>query len=127
MRPVRDILRNPNVWLGIFFALAIAGVAVSEGPNVWHDEREQRRVERDPHVRGRVTGLTDTGEDNHGEPLVEVAIAFTTLEGQAIETRTIERVKASDAVVLARHPEIDVWYDPNDPFSAVIRFHPRKP
>jgi len=115
------------VWLGTFFMLAIAVVVASEAPNVWHDEREQRRVDRDPHVRGRVTGLSDTGEDNHGEPLVEVAIAFTTLDGQAIETRTLERVKARDAVLLSRHPEIDVWYDPNDPTSAVMRFRPRKP
>jgi hypothetical protein len=103
----------------------LSGFLVCEGPNQLHDWRETRRVERDPHVEGTVTGLRDTGEDDRDEPLVEVSIAFTTREGGAVVTRTIERLSAPDVVWLWSHKEVDVWYDPNDPFDAVIRWRPR--
>jgi hypothetical protein len=106
-------------------AVLFAAIAVLAGPGLWHDWRESRRVARDPHVKGRVLGLLDTGEDYRQEPLMEVSVEFTTLDGRALRTKTVERVDARDVVRLLNHQEIDVWYDVNDPTDIVIRWRPR--
>jgi hypothetical protein len=120
----RVLLRAAAPYLGVG-TVALVALLAYLGPNLLHDWREARRVERDPHGVGKVTALRDTGEDNQGEPVVEVSIAFTTREGSAIATRTIERLRAPDVVRLWHNKDVDVWYDPSNPFDAVIRWRSR--
>jgi hypothetical protein len=115
---------KPALWIG-GAAIVLPAVAAYFAPNALHDRREARRVERDPHAEGTVTDLRDTGEDNHGEPLVEVFVTFHTREGGAVDTHTIERLGVRDVVWLTSHKDVDVWYDPQNPFDAVIRWRSR--
>lgn len=112
------------LWTGSITVVVLVAIAALTGADLLHDMREARRVASDPHVVGHVLGLRDTGKDHHDEPLMEVTIEFTTLDGRAVQTRTIERVDARDAVRLLSHPEINVWYDVSNPTDAVIRWRP---
>lgn len=113
------------IWIGGITVVVLGSIAALTGSDLLHDMREDRRVARDPHVVGHVLGLRDTGKEHHDEPLMEVTIEFTTLDGRAVHTRTIERVGARDAVRLLSHQEINVWYDASNPADAVIRWRPR--
>lgn len=111
-------------YIGVALAVA-ASIAVIEGPYLLHDWREARRVERDPHVRGRVLGMRATGDSIKDEPAMEVTVEFETRDGHTVRATTIERVNEDDEKILSSRREIDVWYDAKNPTDVVIRWRPR--
>jgi hypothetical protein len=118
--------RRRRMWSTIVLVLAVvAFFAVLEGRNILHDLREQRRVETDPHVRGKVIHAQKTGDQIGEEPLMELTVEFKTLDDRPVRTTTIERVGIEDAAQLLGNPEVDVWYAPNNPSDVVIRWRER--
>lgn len=103
----------------------VAFLAALEGRNILHDRREQRRVETDPHVRGKVVQTTKTGDHIGEDPLMEVTVEFKTLDQQPVRATTIERVGVEDAAQLLSNPEVDVWYAAANPTDIVIGWRAR--
>lgn len=115
-----------RMWPTVVLVLVIAAFfGIVEGPHILHDLRERKRVETDPHVRGKVVDTRKTGDAIGEDPLMELTIEFRTLDEKPVRAKTIERVGIEDAMRLLANPEVDVWYAANDPTDIVIRWRPR--
>jgi hypothetical protein len=116
------------VSIGLFVLAAIAVASPFLWRKLKENAHEEARIERGPHVRGRVVELREAADRNQelpaiGErPSMEVIVDFTTLDGREIRASKIGPMNGRVALRLLTERGVDVWYDPNNPTDATIRW-----
>lgn len=126
--PTKKELWRSRLLGGLIAVVTVAIVAPFLAARFKEDADEAPHIERDPHVLGRVVELGEAADRNHdlptiGErPSMEVTVEFSTLDGRLIRASKIGPMNGRDAVRLLTEHEVDVWYDPNNPADAIIRW-----